>query len=862
MKVKLLCTFLLISIAVSSSVNIFDNSGTVIIISQKAAKQETLAAKEVRRYIYQRTGELISIITSDVLLEKGKDIILIVRKDQPLIENLSDEKLKESVSQLAEQEYILKTIKHNDNKIVIITGGDETGTLYAAYHFVEHLGIRFYLHGDVIPDEKITLQLPDLDETGKPLFSLRGIQPFHDFPEGPDWWNSDDYKAIFSQLPKLRMNFFGLHTYPEGGVGPEPTVWIGLPQDIKENGDVKSSYPARHFTTYSGTWEYKAKNTSDFFYGSGQMFERNDYGADYMKDMTPWPNTPEDCNRMFDRAGNMLGEVFAYANKLGIKTCIGTETPLVIPKKVQERLKNLGKDYKDQKVIQELYEGMFEWVKKNVPLDYYWFWTPEGWTWSDTKEEDVVKTKSDFSAALQAAKDVQAPFTMATCGWVLGPKQDRALFDQFLPKEMPMSCINRNVGFSPVEPGFAGMTGRPEWAIPWLEDDPAMIIPQLWVGRMRRDAADALAYGCSGLMGIHWRTRILGPNVSALAQAGWEQEKWNPNFGKKATIEEANRAYNNPVRDLPAEDFYNDWVFARFGKEVAEPMAKLFIKLDGGELSEFGKQEKTNLPRPSMWTGPGGIKPDATPWKEAKKAYNFIEEMAQLRPAVKGKGNLSRFDYWLNNFYYLRAVHKFSCSLAEFNAVIEKVRKEPDKEIKKKMVRDTVLPVRKRQISELAEVHKYLLATVNTTGALGNVANWQQHNIPMYIEKPGRELADILGEDLPEVAMPSDDFPGTTRMFLPTVRTCLSVGEPLKLKVILLNGKPGDAGLYWRPMGGTNFNKKALKHINRGVYSVTLSSEDTKIDLEYYVKIVTERGEKLLFPTTAPALNQTVVIME
>ena len=43
---------------------------------------------------------------------------------------------------------------------------------------------------------------------------LRGIQPFHDFPEGPDWWNIDGYKAVLAQLPKMRMNFFGLHTYP------------------------------------------------------------------------------------------------------------------------------------------------------------------------------------------------------------------------------------------------------------------------------------------------------------------------------------------------------------------------------------------------------------------------------------------------------------------------------------------------------------------------------------------------------------------------------------------------------------------------------------------------------------------------
>ena len=83
-----------------------------------------------------------------------------------------------------------------------------------------------------------------------------------------------------------------------------------------------------------------------------------------------------------------------------------------------------------------------------------------------------------------------------------------------------MSCINRKVGHAPVEPGFAAVKGRPKWAIPWLEDDPALTSPQLWVGRMRRDAADARRYGCTGLMGIHWRTRVLGPNVPALAAGG------------------------------------------------------------------------------------------------------------------------------------------------------------------------------------------------------------------------------------------------------------------------------------------------------------------------------------------------------
>jgi hypothetical protein len=154
-------------------------------------------------------------------------------------------------------------------------------------------------------------------------------------------------------------------------------------------------------------------------------------------------------------------------------------------------------------------------------------WTPENWTWKGVSEQEVQAVTGDMLAALDALAKVRAPFRLATCGWVLGPQTDRTLFDTFLPKDVPLSCINREVGHTPIDPSFGRITGRAKWAIPWLEDDPALTSIQLWVGRMRRDAADALRYGCEGLMGIHWRTRVLGPAISALAQAAWDQSAWS-----------------------------------------------------------------------------------------------------------------------------------------------------------------------------------------------------------------------------------------------------------------------------------------------------------------------------------------------
>ncbi|MBN1561111.1 hypothetical protein JW998_12730 [candidate division KSB1 bacterium] len=506
-----------------------------IVIPGDHSALEQLAAKEMRRILFQRTDQLIDIVKSDTLPAED-DLIVLGEQSQPLMAE---------AAHFRAQEYRLETVREAGRKVLFITGGDAAGVLYGAYRCAEHLGVRFYLHGDVIPDEKIPLCLPTLHERRAPLFEVRGIHPFHDFPEGPDWWNLDDYKAILAQLPKMGMNFFALHTYPENQPiygeekGPEPTVWIGLECDINPDGTVKFSSPARHFTTRTNTWGYQSMNTGDYHLGASQLFERDDYGANYMQGRTPWPAIA-DRNDLFNECGNLLGDAFAFAHQLRIKTCVGTELTLTIPEVVRHRLLTFGKDPADPATVREVYEGMFRWIEKNYPLDYYWLWTHEGWTWSDITDEEVARTEADLLIAYDALQNVGKPFTLATCGWVLGPPQDRTQFDRLLAHDVVFSAINRELGKERIDRHFAAIHDRPTWAIPWLEDDPRLISPQLWAGRMRQDAADALAYGCDGLLGIHWRTRMLEPTVSSLATAAWEQRwataKTPPQFGERDVI--------------------------------------------------------------------------------------------------------------------------------------------------------------------------------------------------------------------------------------------------------------------------------------------------------------------------------------
>jgi hypothetical protein len=512
----------------------------------RSSPREALAAREVRRYLYLRTGVLVPIVETD-RIPAGAAGIVIARKGNPLIADATDEPTRKAVENLGPESYLLKTRERNGKRLLLVAGGDDVGTLYGAYRFAELLGVRFGLHDDVIPDATVKLVIPMADEQAAPLFTPRGIQLFPDFPEGPDWWSEDDYKAVLSQLAKLRMNFIGIHSFPEGLPNAEPTVWTGLVEDVEPDGKVTFSYPSSYQNTMRGNWGYAPRSTGEFAYGAGDLFDRDDYGADVMRGQCPEPKTPEGSNEVFNRTGEMLGKAFEFGRGLGVKTCVGPETPLTIPKALVERLKSKGLDPKNPAVIQSIYEGVFTRIMRTYPLDYFEFWTPEDWTWSGTTHDKVQATYADIKSALAAMKKVNARFPLVICGWVLGPQYDRAEFDRVLPKEVGLGCINRQLGTAPIETGFQYVSGRNKWAMAWLEDDPGLTVPQLWAGRMRRNAVDARKYGCTGLMGIIWRTRVLAPNTLALARAAWDQtgfesakvEPFGPMAGTAAAVPNA-----------------------------------------------------------------------------------------------------------------------------------------------------------------------------------------------------------------------------------------------------------------------------------------------------------------------------------
>jgi len=954
-------------------------------ISTGATFPENAAASELRRYFYLRTGSIPEVRMIAALDEVPSNSIVIAEKGSAFLSGLTDPAAAARVAELGSQEYLLKTTRNRGKKIVLLVGGDGPGVLYGAYRLAEHLGVRFYLEGDVVPDDKLRAFELEFDERDRPLFAVRGIQPFHDFPEGPDWWDLDNYKAILGQLPKLRMNFFGLHTYPEKGPNAEPTVWIGRPGDYDENGQVTAAYPASYQNTLRGNWGYKARRTGEYHFGAHLLFDRDEYGNDVMLDLSPEPGTADDFNLVFNRAADVFRDAFTFARKLGVRTCVGTETALAIPELVRNRLRAEGRDFRNPAVLRDVYKAIFGRIAAAYPIDYYWFWTWEGWTWDDAPAAAIENVTSDLAQAVRAWQEVAPPFSLATCGWVLGPPSNRTLFDQVLPKEVAMSCINREVGKAPVDPTFSRIQGRSLWAIPWLEDDPSLTSPQLWVGRMRRDAADARRYGCDGLLGIHWRTRVLSANVSALAQAAWDQS-WStvprdlekepgPLTGVQVTLEDRpiedagpdaavyrdvrDRvfAYNIPVPDgfcdvtlrfvegqitrargrvfdvivegrkvienldifarvgrfkaldftfldfevtdgrlniefvdrihypaiaaisikgddytknincggpavadyeadwpdtprfLDSLDFYRDWAENQFGLRVAEDAATILASVDGRHA------------QPSVWTnGPGGLQPDPRPWEEVAPLYAFVDGFSGLRTRVEGAGNLERFDYWRGQFETMRETARFNCLWAMYNRAVEEARAARSAADRAALAKEGPLRIRLEMATSLRRIFGGLLTTVSTTGEMGTIANWEQHILPGAWEQPNAELRRLMGEDLPSELDLGQEYKGNPRIIVPTVRTSLEAGETLTLKVILLaKADPVGAGLYWRELGTGEFRVAPFERVDRGVYRVRCPARD--VDFEYYLKAVVD-GREVVWPPTAPGLNQTVVVFK
>jgi hypothetical protein len=818
-----------------------------IVYPINGSDQELHAAKEVRRYIYLRADTLLTIQGISSLPENG-DLILVSNDNDPLLDSL-----RNLINHTANPGgFILKTVSTGGRQVLVIAGHDSMATLHGAYRFAEHFGVFFGLAGDAIPDARINLDILGFDEVGEPLFETRGIQPYHDFPSGPDLWNTDDYLSVISQLPKMGMNFVGIHTYTTYNSlwdyendyqrGPEPSVWIGLPQDVNSDGTVNWSYPAHYAHTKRPNfiWGFDTWDTDQFHGGASQLFPTNGYGSDAIGEMPPDDVTSS--NAVFNRVGRMLNQAFTHAQNMGVKTATGTELPLGIevdggdtwvrgvPTLLKERLTGMGMNPADPSTIKRLYKGIFERIMKTHPLDYYWLWSYEIWSSGGVNASEIQAFKDDVLLAQEALADLGNPFQLGHAGWRLGTvsPENPAEFEDVFPSEAPFFAL-----WGEAE-GFESLSAdRVKWPATWLEYDWGLAQPQLAVYRVHEDAYAAWNKECDGLISEHWRTRMMSPNVGAMRDLMWA-------YGPTGTP--VNKTVP-PDRGAYVEDFYLDWATRQFGPEAATPIASIFAGQDWETLPHA--QDWTEEMTGSYYMVPGAILPNPASWFTEQSKYSFVPQLESRRSQIVGVGNLERFDYWLKAMQALRIMGEYGCIRDDFQNAMddEDYSSALDYRISMARLWEQVMSLMTEKATNASDLGEILNL---------EIVNWKQ----LMMNKWDAELEAGLGTPIPADANPSMQYTGSAFVRVTPARTQVYAGESLNLTVLIMQ-PPATATVYYRPLGTGSYTSLALTRKARGVYEVTIPAQSD--DFEYYIQAETVIGNAR-FPVTAPDINHTVIV--
>lgn len=627
--------------------------------------------------------------------------------------------------------------------------------------------------------------------------------------------------------------------------GPEPTVWIGLAEDIGEGAEVSWSYPAyyAHTARPDLIWGFRERDTEAFHGGASQLFDRNAYGSDVMGDVMP--TDVESSNAVFERTGVMLDTAFGHAQRLGIKTALGTELPLGLersgpevgadwvrgmPPALQRRLQDQGLDPRDPEVVRSVYEGTFRRIMQTHHLDYFWLWTWEVWSWHGVSERQIRAIEDDIVLAYEAAARVEAPFQLALGGWIVGSDDDPAVFDGMLPPEVPFFGLwDEAMGFEHLQ------EDRVKWPGTWLEEDWGLAQPQPVLARLHGDVSAAVEKDCDGILAKHWRTRILGASVH-----GYKDLTWS--YGTSAgSVHE--RAVDQD-RDAWIAATYLDWAVRQFGPEAGPSVASIFASID--QSGEGGL-----LPTP-LGFGPAEIQsfrdddnaPDT--WAEAQEDYAFIDELEAIEATVVGAGSRERYAYWLASFQALRLMGEYSYERATFEEAMEEDDYEAALESRRRLARLW------EQLMGL-EAHK-----ATNSSDLGEIVNLEVLNwFELVVVENGAALEAGLGRALPDDAHPSLAYTGPPRVVVTPARTVGYAGESLVIDVLVL-GDATEVVLHHRTMGLGDFEEIAISHQARGVWSTTLPA--LAEDLEYYVEAVTAEGA-VVWPAAAPQLNHTVVVL-
>ena len=731
------------------------------------------------------------------------------------------------------------------------TGATQQAILYSVFDFLERQGAFFGLDGEVYPLESArALNLPPAGQPwqAQPRFNTRGLNPWPDFLNCVTVYNREDWRAYLESMMRMRFNNLGVHCYSMLNQWTEP--WLSFEYAaVGHQGFID--------TTATNRWSYLPERTSRYGMGGADYFSGEIFGTDAATQARgPW-----EAQEMAQR---LWGEAYQYAKQLGIRSGVGFE-PYQIPDEIfaatppearrPDDPKNAGPRIDPESVAaKDILEIRLGNLLEAYPMtDYVWMWEDEGANWASQKG-NVPLSFTPFKQAYDFLKRHAPEKRMVISGWG-GVVRHFESFHKAMPEDVIFSALSDTLGWDPVNEVFGKLEGRERWPIPWLEDDPAMWLPQFHVDRFVRDMNLAAQYGCQGVMGIHWRHRIMDVDAGFQSANSWNKGVTPTEFFQRFAGAQARAPRASALAKI-LED--ND----RERKILCTWTGKM--KDGHSETHDFSGDYSDAF---SFWE-------DHVPTESVMKSQAEVaRQLRSLTDAASSPAEHERLNY-LTRFVEFLTPYSESWTLAHNLHLKLKnagdLKKADKTEEARKMILVEGVSLWLQLAPKVREVFLDYQEIVSTREDQGQLASMHNKYERLALYRLRASMKEYLGELPPEVErtfaeVRQADGNAAVRAFIPTRPTLLRKGEQVRIYVVI----PGPARvigatLYTRAPESQAWTPAPMKLVERRTYTAELHwRESTGPLLDYYVAAEVEsegRKRNVTTPPEAPKRFHSVTL--
>jgi hypothetical protein len=735
-----------------------------------------------------------------------------------------------------------------------ITGASPQALLYAVFGFLERQGAFFGLDGEVFPLDaaaRLVLPPPGKPWIDRPRFAVRGLVPWPDFLNCITVFNREDYRAYLEAMVRMRFNTLGIHVY--SGLNQWAESFLSF-----EYGGV--GHLAFTDTTGTHRWGYLPERTSRFGMGSADLYDADVFGPE----ATTMARSTWEAQ---ERAQALWGEAFRYAQQLGIRTGVGFE-PYMVPDEIFRAAPPEARSRtSDPKIPQpridpesvaarDILEARLGRLLEAYPtVDYVWLWEDEGMSWA-SQQARVPLSVTAFLQAHEFLRRHAPNKRLVVSGWG-GVSRHFPDFHQRLPGDVIFSSLSDSLGWDPVSEEYGRLERRERWPVLWIEDDPAMWLPQFHVHRSAADIDRAESFGCQGLLGIHWRHRIVDATAGFQARASWDRE-----LTPAAFFDAYARASVRPGREE---------LLARVLTETDRDRRILCTatgEVKGGhqQTHEYSGDYDEAF---QFWNG-------YEPSDDVKASQAEVARaLAGLAAGASSPAERERLEYLAKHVAFL-VPYAESWSLAwRLHQLLQKaldLKRNGDGSSARALVARDGVPLWLKLAPLVREAILSFQSIVATRNDLGTLASMHNKYERLALVRLRASMKELLGDLPTETEILFDgvrrrDPTIAPRVFVPTRPTALGKGERVRVMAVVAGGeRVTRMSLVTRLGQAAPWVAAAMKLRGRRTYEAELAAANAiRPFLDYYVRAEVVRSDGstgvCTAPLEAPARHYTVTLL-